>query len=210
VLKPGQKDQRVFQDWPCQFQLVQKQWYALLFGYATRFYQGDDFPLLQVVWGDIVTRHNKKQTPYSFGVYPLLFYRDPAEANIEELLSSLSHSVHTHDAVDAPSTMSHHGFKPSEWPFQEPENASAYTTVFILDRKSPILGVLHDSDGSWQFLSGDAINEADVRAVCLGCIYELDKTIGELAELPVGWEAWRPNPQSPWERNQKNQEIAEQ
>ena len=40
----------------------------------------------------------------------------------------------------------------------------------------------------------------DWRVVGLGEILQLDSTIGELADLPSGWCAWRDTPESLWQR----------
>ena len=41
------------------------------------------------------------------------------------------------------------------------------------------------------------------------CAYQKDKTIGELADLPLGWTAWRDYVGGPWEREQKPEEEDE-
>ncbi len=55
-----------------------------------------------------------------------------------------------------------------------------------------ICHVSHDvEDGMWQFLCGRAHKTNDARIVGLGEIYNLDRSIGELSDLPYGFEANR-------------------
>jgi hypothetical protein len=66
----------------------------------------------------------------------------------------------------------------------------------------PVLRVAHDADeGSWQFLCGTTDDPADSRVVGLGRMYTRDLSLGELADLPEGWRAWRARPGHPWQRS---------
>ena len=79
-----------------------------------------------------------------------------------------------------------------DWPFEDPVNVTAITTVKVLEEGHPILLVAHDEeDGMWQVLCGTTNDPEDGRIVCLGCLYNRDSTIGELADLPLGWRASR-------------------
>jgi hypothetical protein len=71
-----------------------------------------------------------------------------------------------------------------------------------MEGRAPILLVSHDADdGMWQFLDGRDDPAAD-DAVVLGleCVFSLDPSIAELADLPLGWQAWRDSMQQPWQR----------
>ena len=86
------------------------------------------------------------------------------------------------------------------WPFDDTPNTAAFTTRQVLEG-APILLVTHDEDdGSWQFLCGTTNDSADARVVGLGRMYQRDPTLGELADLPEGWRAWRTAVGRPWER----------
>jgi hypothetical protein len=39
--------------------------------------------------------------------------------------------------------------------------------------------------------------------VGLGSILKRDASVAELADLPLGWRAWREGPQAPWQRGPK-------
>jgi hypothetical protein len=86
------------------------------------------------------------------------------------------------------------------WPFADTPTTASITTRQVLDG-APILRVAHDADdGSWQFLCGTTNDPADARVVGLGRIYARDVTLGELADLPEGWHAWRAAAELPWQR----------
>ena len=89
-----------------------------------------------------------------------------------------------------------------EWPFDEPQNLAVITTQSILRHGKPILLVGHDSeDGGWSFLDGDTFREEEAIVVSLRSITERDPSVMALADLPLGWEAWRENADSLWERS---------
>ncbi|UKB82739.1 hypothetical protein LF887_17195 [Chryseobacterium sp. MEBOG06] len=85
--------------------------------------------------------------------------------------------------------------------FKEDLNTAVITTKFVLEKKSPILYVFHyEEDESWQF-SGDETNlmDEDFRVVSLEEIISLDSTVLEIADLPLGGEAYRVNINASWE-----------
>lgn len=67
-----------------------------------------------------------------------------------------------------------------------------FTTQKILVKDSPILRVIHEEDGDWQFLnSNDTLDVKDARVVSLGEIISLDNTVSEVISLPRGKQADR-------------------
>jgi hypothetical protein len=74
----------------------------------------------------------------------------------------------------------------------------------IVNGKAAILLVHYDADdGMWQFLDGrDDPDPADGVVVCLECVFGLDPSVGDLADLPRGWRAWRDAPGQPWQREE--------
>lgn len=96
-----------------------------------------------------------------------------------------------------------HNFPDSEWPFSDPDNVVAISTIRVFRENFPILRVSHDRDGDWQILCDTTVETKDAIIVCLGCAYQRDQTIGELADLPMGWTAWRDYIGGPWIREQK-------
>lgn len=93
-----------------------------------------------------------------------------------------------------------------DWPFSDPKNLSVITPKQIVYDGDPILHVSHDiDDEGWQFLGwGDAI-EKDAMVVALSEMVEIDPSIIELADLPLGWHAWRKSQQEPWQRSKEDQ-----
>jgi hypothetical protein len=93
--------------------------------------------------------------------------------------------------------------KISNWPFQDPQNVAVFTTKHIVRNHKPVLFVSHDAeDGAWQFHSGDIARDEDVMIIALSEMVEIDSTIMELADLPLGWEAVRNSTLEPWIRRQ--------
>lgn len=91
----------------------------------------------------------------------------------------------------------------NDWPFDELKNVAAMSMTQVIRDGQPILFVSHDAeDGMWQFLSGGTVCMADAMIVGLGEVYELDSSIGELADLPLGWTAERSSPGQCWQRKQ--------
>jgi predicted adenylyl cyclase CyaB len=89
----------------------------------------------------------------------------------------------------------------SPWPFVDPEDTVAITLERILRAESPILLVTHDrEDGGWQFLDGAHVMEEDGVVVQLGEMIQFDPSLEDLADLPMGWHAWRSALGSPWHR----------
>jgi hypothetical protein len=92
-----------------------------------------------------------------------------------------------------------------EWPFEDPENVATMTVRQITHGGQPILLVSHDADdGMWQFLTGGSVAMSDALLVSLREIYRIDRSVGELADLPLGWTAQRSAVGQPWQRQPPN------
>jgi hypothetical protein len=94
------------------------------------------------------------------------------------------------------------------WPFTDPKNVATITLRDVVERRCPILLVTREEeDGCWQFLDGrDSPDPADPLVVGLEEVYKLDRSISELADLPLGWQAWREAPGEPWQREEMERE----
>ena len=88
------------------------------------------------------------------------------------------------------------------WPFSDPRNLATITTRAILYDNDWIALVFHDADdGGWQFLGPEGAPHIDeAMVVGLDHLLEKDRSIAELADLPLGWKAWRESPDAPWQR----------
>jgi hypothetical protein len=93
---------------------------------------------------------------------------------------------------------------PADWPFDESPNVATLTTRPVMDGTGWIALVSHDEDdGGWQFIGHEGPIEDQAMIVGLHSIWERDGTIAELADLPLGWSAWRTAPDQPWQRGPK-------
>jgi hypothetical protein len=74
--------------------------------------------------------------------------------------------------------------------FRELKNLGVFTTRQWLDQKKPILRVVHDFDGNWQFLTGDQLQK-DARIVCIEELILRDTTLNDTFNLDYGEKAER-------------------
>jgi hypothetical protein len=93
-----------------------------------------------------------------------------------------------------------HSFQPETWPFSEAINTATFCTIRVANLGFPILHVSHDEEGDWQFLDGTTDEPDGCLLLCFGCVFDRDKSLAELADLPVGWMAWRDEVGKPWDR----------
>ena len=76
------------------------------------------------------------------------------------------------------------------WLFEDPQNVAVFTTEQVVKERKPILFVTNDADdGAWQFHSGDIARDEDAMILALSEIVEIDPTLAELADLPLGYKA---------------------
>jgi hypothetical protein len=90
-----------------------------------------------------------------------------------------------------------------EWPFADSENVATLTTRQVVEDGEPILIVFHYADdGMWQLSTAASFEEADAMIVSLREVFDIDPSIGELADLPPGWRASRRAAGEPWQRQE--------
>src|SRR5262245_2557022 len=84
--------------------------------------------------------------------------------------------------------------------YQEPENMACFTCDHVIDGQRPILYVSHHSeDGTWQFMCGQSDHtEANAKIISLKQATEIDPTINDLYEMPLGVGAERETTKSQW------------
>ena len=90
-----------------------------------------------------------------------------------------------------------------DWPFQEPADLAVIVNWRIVRKGEWIAYASHCADDfGWQFHTNDPgpPQMRDAFVVGLGEIVQLDPTIKDQADLPVGWCAWRESKDSPWHR----------
>lgn len=77
--------------------------------------------------------------------------------------------------------------KTSEFKFNEPENKAVFTCNHIILDNKPILHVEHEHDGDWQFLCGENNHSEDnAKIISLKEATELDQSLNDLSEMPIG------------------------
>ena len=78
----------------------------------------------------------------------------------------------------------------ADFKFREEKNLAIFTTRQWLELNKPIVRVVHDTDGDWQFLTGDQMPE-DIRLVALEEMVTRDQTLNEVFDLDYGHSAER-------------------
>jgi hypothetical protein len=87
------------------------------------------------------------------------------------------------------------------WPFDQPRDCAVFTTRQVLDREEPILHVTHDlDDHGWQFIGSSNGTGENGKIIAFHEAVDLDPSILQLADLPVGWHARRDSLEEPWVR----------
>ena len=87
------------------------------------------------------------------------------------------------------------------WPFDQRPDCAVFVTREVMDREEPILLVTHDvDDHGWQFIGPTDGTVANARIIALSEAVELDPSVLQVADLPVGWRAWRESREDAWAR----------
>ena len=92
--------------------------------------------------------------------------------------------------------------------FREERNVAVFTTRQVLEGL-PVLRVVHEAEGDWQFLCDTSYAVSDLKVVALETIVQRDPTLNELFQLNYGWHAWRESVGGEWhkEEYEAEQEI---
>ncbi|MGC5054710.1 hypothetical protein ACLQ2S_25030 [Micromonospora sp. DT48] len=101
--------------------------------------------------------------------------------------------------------MTHEVVRGVAWPYpgnRFPQHLGVIVQRTVLEGTEPARSVVHDAEGDW--LVSDDVNDPNGNAVlvCMEHLVAADGTIAELAAMPPGTEAWRPNPGEPWRLQQ--------
>ena len=88
----------------------------------------------------------------------------------------------------------------SDFKFNESENTACFVCDHVLKRERPILYASHEKeDGAWQFLCGQNDHDvANAKIISLKQATEIDPTINDLHEMPLGVGAERQTVESSW------------
>ncbi len=96
--------------------------------------------------------------------------------------------------------MSNHTHDFPAWPFDCGVTTVTFCTAKVARAGYPVLHVSHDHDGDWQMLDDTTEFPGECVLRCLGCVFEQDASLAEVADLPLGWSAARDAVGEPWER----------
>lgn len=92
-----------------------------------------------------------------------------------------------------------------DFKFREPKNLATFTTRQWSELRKPILRVVHDHEGDWQFLTGDQTQE-DIEIVALEKLVLRDKTLNDVFDLNYGEAADRDAIGGRWTRSNVERE----
>jgi hypothetical protein len=93
--------------------------------------------------------------------------------------------------------------------YKEAPNLAVFTTRQHLTMDKPIVMVVHDEEGEWQFLTGDQL-PGDIKIVSLEGMVKRDKSLNDLFNLDYGEYAERKHPGAPWIRGIVKSDIEDQ
>jgi hypothetical protein len=79
-------------------------------------------------------------------------------------------------------------------------SSTAFLTGAVFRGELPILLVLHNENGDWQFLDGGNVAVDDSTAVHVAHMFHEHPELRSLEDLPLGWAAERSSETAQWER----------
>lgn len=157
-------------------------WYVDLFGYALWFAQGPPLPFLQLIWPD---RDGRFPWNESSG----------HRCRVDQPQLWIPHDDH----ATGPWTRL---FAAEDWAFPDGPETSVITTKRIIMDGLPVTYVVHEPTGGWQFLDGQEVTVETGAMVHLDHIVDAHPRVGEVGDLPMGWEAEYEAPDGAWVRRQ--------
>ncbi|MBE6841906.1 MAG: hypothetical protein E7510_03630 [Ruminococcus sp.] len=87
----------------------------------------------------------------------------------------------------------------SYYPFSERSGMLVFTCTHVLEDNKPITFVTHHfDDNNWQFSCSSTHTDADAVIITIGELCELDPSLEELCDMPVGHFAKRKNKNAKW------------
>jgi hypothetical protein len=170
-----------------EFHPVDSKWKEHVMCRAHWYYNGSQFPALQLVYPDLEGRFQNEE---GFTEY---FHQPMLSPGIED-----SQREKDFWALNDP------GSALFNWKFDDPPHTRVYLSETVQKKEEAVTYVSHDaSDGAWQFL-GDKM--ADGGGPVISCFHhpiDDDRTLEELHDMPLGWYAVRDKPGDSWQRFQK-------
>jgi len=80
------------------------------------------------------------------------------------------------------------------------EDYGVYACEHVCNGTRPVLLVVRDDDGSWQFLCDqpNCVDESEPRHICIGHLLEHDKSLNHTARLEISQLCERRSISEPW------------
>ena len=78
------------------------------------------------------------------------------------------------------------------------DQQAVFTIKQVVYKHEPILYVVHDREGDWQFLSNTDVSVSDAMIVTMSEILNLDSSLEKLLWIPEGLEARRNSVNDEW------------
>ena len=168
----------------CEFRPVDEKWIGHLMGWAIWYYDDTRFPVLQAVYPDLENRFPEEEGFDRAFEQPLMQASTPMTRVESDFWAS----------ADPNSSL-------FNWKFPDDPHARVFLSETVHKGTEPVTYVSHDAeDGAWQFL-GDSMSDGGGPVIsCFHHPIDHDPTLGELADLPLGWYAERAKLGEPWVR----------
>jgi Domain of unknown function (DUF4262) len=177
----------------CEFRPVDPKWVKHLMGWALWYYDGADFPVLQALSPDLENRFPEEAGFDENFQQPLMQPGVPMTRVEQDFWASAYPQSSLFD-----------------WKFPDPPRATAYLSETVNDGSEPVTYVSHDADdGAWQFLGGSMDKGGGPVLTCLHHPIDADRSLKELADLPLGWWAERREPGAAWVRKEHEPDDSE-
>jgi len=174
----------------CEFRPVDPRWVQHVLCWATWYYDGDNFPVLQAVYPDLDNRFPEEPGFDDAFSQPLL-QASSTETNLEKDFWASN---------DPDSSL-------FDWKFPDPPHTLVFLSNAVHTGAEPVTYVSHDiEDGAWQFLGDSMTGDQKPVLSCLHHSIDKDSSLNELADLPLGWWAERTEPGEPWTRHEHEPE----
>jgi hypothetical protein len=170
----------------CEFRPVDPKWVEHLMGWALWYYDGDDFPVIQAVYPDLQNRFPEDEGFDNSFEQPLMQPNAAMTRTENDFWAS----------TDPESSL-------FNWKFPDDPHTRVFLSETVHKGTEPITFVSHDSDGEWQFL-GDTMRDGGGPVIsCFHHPIDRDRSLAELADLPLGWYAERDRDGEPWTRKKR-------
>ncbi len=159
----------------CEFRPVDPKWIEHLMGWALWYYDGDEFPVLQIVYPDLQNRFPEDEGFDKSFEQPLMQSDAPMTKIENDFWAS----------ADPKSSL-------FDWKFPDDPHTRVFLSETVHNGTEQVTYVSHDAeDGAWQFLGNSMSNGGGPVISCFHHPIDRDPSLAELADLPLGWYAER-------------------